>query len=62
MYKVISPFFDLKNDNHAYRVGDVYPVKGYRASKARIAELAGPNNKAGRPLIEEVEEEEVQSE
>ena len=33
MYRVISPFRDLKNDEHHYAVGDVYPVEGYKPTK-----------------------------
>lgn len=56
MYKVIYPFYDLRHENHIYAVGDVYPVKGCRPTKARYAELSGSNNKIGRPLIEEIED------
>lgn len=58
MYKAIERFKDLKDDNFVYNVGDKYPRKGKRVSKARIAELSGSDNKRGRAVIEEVEEEE----
>ena len=58
MYKVIVRFKDLKDNGHLYNVGDVYPRKGKRASKARIAELAGTENKRGVALIAEETEEE----
>lgn len=58
MYKAIERFKDLKDDNYVYKAGDKFPRKGKRVSKARIAELAGSDNKRGRPVIEEVEEEE----
>lgn len=58
MYKAIERFKDLKDDNFVYEAGDKFPRKGKRVSKARIAELAGSDNKRGRPVIEEVEEEE----
>lgn len=48
MYKVVSDFRDAKNDNHLYRVGDEYPVAGYKPSKARIEELAKGKNKFGK--------------
>lgn len=57
MYKVISPFLDLKNGKHLYQVGDTYPMEGCRPSKARITELSGSSNKIGKPLIEEVKDE-----
>jgi hypothetical protein len=58
MYKAIEHFKDLKDNGFIYEVGDTYPRKGKRVSKARIAELSGSDNKRGRPVIEEVEEEE----
>jgi len=58
MYKVIKFFTDLQDDNYPYNVGDTYPRKGKKATKKRINELAGSNNKQKTPLIEEVEETE----
>lgn len=58
MYKAIEHFKDLKDDGFVYEAGDRYPRKGKRVSKARIAELSGSDNKRGRPVIAEVEEEE----
>lgn len=55
MYKVIKYFMDLQDKNHPYNVGDVFPRKGLEVSAERLAELAGPNNKQGVPLIERVE-------
>lgn len=52
MIKVIKPFFDLQDKNYEYKVGDAYPRKGYKATDARIAELAGGKNKMGEALIE----------
>lgn len=57
MYKVIVRFKDLKDNNHVYNVGDTYPRKGKRASKARIAELASAENKRGVALIAETDED-----
>lgn len=54
MHRVVKPFFDLKNDNHRYEIGDEYPAKGCIASDARIAELSGNKNRLGTPLIVEV--------
>ena len=56
MYKVIHYFTDLKDNRHAYNVGDVYPRAGVEADEARIAELSGSDNKQGKPLIAKVEE------
>ena len=58
MYKAIEHFKDLKDNGFRYEIGDTYPRKGKRVSKARIAELSGSDNRRGRPVIEEVEEEE----
>ncbi|ALY08039.1 hypothetical protein EauS123_00040 [Exiguobacterium phage vB_EauS-123] len=57
MYKVIKAFTDLQDGKHVYNVGDTFPHKG-RAAKKRLEELSGDKNKVGRPLIEEVSEDE----
>lgn len=57
MYKVVAYFNDLQDGSHAYNVGEVFPREGVEASAERLAELAGPNNKRGIPLIEKVAEE-----
>ncbi len=56
MYKVRKYFTDLHDNNYPYGVGDTYPRQGLTVTEARIAELAGSNNKQGQPLIELVEE------
>lgn len=56
MYKVIKYFTDLHDNGYPYSVGDTYPRQGMTATKERIAELAGNNNKQGQPLIELVKE------
>lgn len=50
-YKVIAYFEDLQDDNRPYRVGDVYPRKGYTPSKRRIDELATNKNVRGAAVI-----------
>lgn len=57
MYKVLTSFTDLQDDNYKYACGDVYPHKGAKVSDARIAELLSDNNRRHRPVIEEVPEE-----
>lgn len=52
MIKVIKEFYDLQDGCYQYKEGDTYPRKGYKATDARIAELAGNNNKLGEALIE----------
>jgi hypothetical protein len=54
MYKVINRFFDLKDNNHAYSVGDTFPHNGVEVDAERIAELASDKNRLGVPLIEEI--------
>ena len=52
MYRVIYPFADLSDSNHTYNAGDEFPRRGVIVKPERLAELAGSNNKIGRPLIE----------
>ena len=56
MYKVVHRFYDLKDNNHAYFVGDVFPHNGVEVDADRVAELASGKNKIGVPLIEEIPE------
>ena len=52
MIKVVKEFYDLQDGCYQYKEGDTYPRKGYKATDARIAELAGNKNRLGEPLIE----------
>ena len=54
MYKVIKQFRDLKDNDHIYFVGDIYPHNGAEVDAERIEELATDKNKIGVPLIEKV--------
>jgi hypothetical protein len=54
MYKVVRAFRDSKNNDYYYRVGDTYPVAGYKPTKARITELVKGTNTNGRIYLEEV--------
>lgn len=54
MYKVIKSFKDLKNNKHLYKVGDIYPVKGYEPTDVRIKELAEGKNQLKMIFIEEI--------
>lgn len=56
MYRVIHKFYDLKDNNHAYSVGDTFPRDGVDVDAGRIDELASDKNRLGVPLIEEVAE------
>ena len=57
-YIAIERFKDLNDNKYLYDVGDKFPRKGKRVSKARLAELSGNENRRGRAVIKEVEEEE----
>ena len=56
MYRVVHKFYDLKDNNHAYSVGDTFPHNGVKVDAERIAELASVNNRLGVPLIEKIPE------
>ena len=56
MYRVVHKFYDLKDNNHAYSVGDTFPHNGVEVDVERIAELTSDKNRLGVPLIEEVAE------
>lgn len=54
---VYSRFKDLKDNNHIYKKGDVYPREGLEPTKERIKELLGKKNQIGEVLIKKVSEE-----
>ena len=56
MYRVIKPFYDLKDNNHVYSVGDTFPHNGVEVDAERVAELSSDKNLQGVPLIEEIVE------
>ena len=56
MYRVVHKFYDMKDNNHAYSVGDAFPHNGVEVGAERIAELSSDKNLQGVPLIEEVVE------
>jgi hypothetical protein len=56
MYKVVKYFVDLRDNNHEYKAGDVYPREGYTPTAERIAELSGSENLQKQPLIAKVAE------
>ena len=55
MYKVIRFFTDLQDGEHPYDVGDTFPREGIEVTEERLAELVGPSNRQGVPLIELVD-------
>lgn len=54
-YIVIERFADLQDGNRIYGVGDDYPRPGLDVTPERLAELAGSDNRTGRPLIVDVD-------
>lgn len=54
MYKVITAFSDLTDNNYPYSVGATYPRNGVNVSEKRLAELSSKNNRRKMPLIEKV--------
>lgn len=55
-YRVIKYFTDLKDHNHEYQVGDIFPHEGLEVSEERYKELSTTANRRGIPLIEKIEE------
>lgn len=53
-YRVINPFTDMQDGNHAYNVGDTFPRLGVTVTASRIKELSTGANRRGIALIEEV--------
>lgn len=50
MWRVLADFADLRDGGYVYRAGDNYPRSG-EADPERVKELAGQNNKLGKPLL-----------
>jgi hypothetical protein len=50
-YIVLTRFADLQDGNRIYEAGDEYPRPGFDVTPERLAELAGSDNRVGRPLI-----------
>lgn len=50
-YIVLMRFADLQDDNRIYEAGAKYPRPGFDVTPERLAELAGSDNRVGRPLI-----------
>jgi hypothetical protein len=53
-FKVIKRFRDKEDNSKVWKPGETYTRTG-EGKKARIEELAGKDNAAGEPLIQEVE-------
>ena len=58
-YIVIRSFRDLSDNDRLYKVGDKYPAKGEKPTKARIRELLNGTNKNGKVYLKEVPDEQT---
>lgn len=56
MYKVVKAFYDLRDNDRFYAVGDKFPHGDFAVSADRIKELSGTGNRLGEPLIRKVSE------
>lgn len=54
MFKAICDFVDAQDNGYTYKTGATFPREGRTVTPARIAELSGKENRAGKPLIKEV--------
>ena len=54
-YVVLTRFADLQDGNRIYEAGDNYPRPGFDVSDERLTELAGSDNRIGKPLIVDVD-------
>lgn len=54
-YRAIISFADLQDNRYTYNAGDIFPRAGLTVDKARLDELAGSNNRMGKPLIKAYE-------
>lgn len=50
-YRVVVAFKDLKDNSRPYKVGEVYPRKGFAVSEERLAELSSTKNRRGIVII-----------
>ncbi len=50
-YRAAVRFADLQDGRYMYNAGDTFPRDGLTVTEARLAELAGSDNRAGYPLI-----------
>jgi hypothetical protein len=57
-YEVLHKFIDLQDKNKTYEEGDTFPKPANKKiSEQRIEELSGNDNKRGKTLIKEIEQE-----
>ena len=51
MYKVLTKFRDLEDNNYTYEEGDTYPREGLEVSADRLKELSTKKNRRKTQLI-----------
>lgn len=51
MYRVLTTFRDLQDNNYRYHAGDEFPRKGLVVSEERLNELLTDKNRRGIPVI-----------
>lgn len=56
-YIVTKSFRDLTDNNRLYKVGDKYPAKGEKPTKARVRDLLHGTNKNSKVYLKEVPDE-----
>lgn len=55
VYTATRDFIDLKDNEHLYHAGELFPRAGLTVSEERVAELASTDNASGSILIKAVE-------
>lgn len=59
-YQVIRPFKDLRDpQQYEYKIGDIYPRKGYRSNKTFIQELLDGSNSAGSIFLTKIDDDDI---
>lgn len=59
MYRAITAFCDLQDNNHLYLPGEEFPRDGLEVTAERLAYLASGKNRLGVPVIEEIKTKRV---
>lgn len=55
-YKVINEFIDKEHKDTLYKVGDIYPKKGFKVKKDRVTFLMKKHAEYKVAFLEEVKE------
>ena len=58
VYTVVRAFMDAQDGYRQYNVGDTFPVKGVKVTKARVKSLLTGDNANGHVYLEEVKKDE----